>query len=85
MGKFHGAFPDDSVIVAEHEYEGSWDGSGAAIAERDGVFLWAEYSHCSCYGPEDSMSQGIAATLEEAIRSIGHHQDEIRVIANSVK
>lgn len=64
---FYGAFPSDAVIVEIWEDTGGYDGAGCALAKLpNGHFMWAEYSHCSCDGPEDTMSSGTEDTIEEA-------------------
>lgn len=51
------AFPDGCIRVCEGNESGAYEGWGTGIAfnPATGKFLVAEYSHCSCHGPEDVM------------------------------
>jgi hypothetical protein len=79
---FYGVFPSHAVIVEIWEDTGGYDGAGAALAKLpDGQFMWAEYSHCSCDGPEDTMSSGTEATLEEARSRLSeYHRSELKPV-----
>lgn len=65
------------------EYNGSrggYDGYGAAVAQDpEGKYWVAEYSHCSCYGPEDSMNgpYGPEETYELALRRLGYVKSDL--------
>lgn len=55
---FASTFPEGCVRVCEGNGGGAYEGWGTGIAYNPatGKYLVAEYSHCSCYGPLDSMS-----------------------------
>lgn len=56
------------------DLQGSYCGNGAAIAQvTDGTWSVGNYSHCSCFGPEEStrlVATGLP-TKEEAYRHLG--------------
>lgn len=64
-------FGDDIVWLRFVDKYADYEGHGCAIAlMTDGTYRSAEYSHCSCYGPEESMTEiRVDASLELARRS----------------
>lgn len=75
---FYGAFDPSWTILAVIEDEGSWEGSGIALARDTGnQYHTASYGHCSCDGPEDTMSTaGPFVDLESALRWFGQFDRE---------
>ena len=74
---FHGAFASHLTVIEEWESKEDYEGSGCAVARGPEGFYWAEYSHCSCYGPEEGLSyDGPYPTHEEARRHISQHLRE---------
>lgn len=72
-GQWYGAFDMGVTILAEIEDTGSWEGSGVALAQDTQTrYYTASYSHCSCNGPEETLSTGGPfETLEAALRWFG--------------
>lgn len=63
--------PHTVKFLRYFDYEGDYDGSGCALAElQDGTWIAAEYSHCSCVGPEETLTVIPASTQEDARRSL---------------
>lgn len=82
---FKAVFPPGAVRVAEYNYEGSYEGSGSAIALVDGQFASAEYSHCSCYGPGESMTyNGLFGTLVDALRATNDKDELLKSLTAEV-
>ena len=69
-------FGDGVKSIRYFDHSGSYEGWGCAIATMtDGTFRTADYSHCSCGGPEDDMSAvEYHATIEDARRATPEHQ-----------
>lgn len=70
---FASAFPAGSVRVMEFNDGGSYEGWGAGIAfdPATGEFLVAEYSHCSCNGPDEGMTGASRYdSLVDAVRGV---------------
>ncbi len=66
--------------VAEWNWFGSYEGSGWAIGRNleTGLFCRAEYSHCSCYGPAESMDVGDNyPSAKAAARTVGTDRDRL--------
>ena len=48
---------------------GSYEGSGALLAIKDGKWFDKELGHCSCYGPLDSFAKSIKEYVHESLDS----------------
>lgn len=87
-GAFQDHFPEGSLRIMEYNYEGNYEGSGAAIAltpEPDSEFIVAEYAHCSCYGPASSMTAvGRYPTLLDALRATTERKELLQALTAEV-
>ncbi len=70
MKEFHFGNDDPGVSpeyewVVSHYDTGDWEGSGHAVALKDGtLFVW-NCGHCSCYGPlEDPPDEYKVSSLD---------------------
>lgn len=60
--------PDCVARLWYFDEAGAHDGSGAAVAQTvGGEWLAREYSHCSCYGPEETMSEVFTRASRELV------------------
>lgn len=73
MSDFYGVFGEGAEILAEWEHYSNWQGDGCAIARMpDGSYAVADYSHCSCRGPEETVAvRGSDDTIDGALRFLG--------------
>ncbi len=70
---FEKAFPERAVRVMEANQYDAYEGSGQAIAfdPETQEYLVAEYGHCSCDGPEETMKMfSRYDTLIDAVRGV---------------
>lgn len=72
--KEHGS--GEVTRLCEVNNQGRYDGDGAAIVkDGNGMYWSADYSHCSCYGPGESMNvNGPFTSYEDARRAVGSYR-----------
>ena len=72
---YHEDLPEHDNFVYYYE-SGSYEGDGFAVWNLGDKFYYGELSHCSCFGPTDSLDNTEPYTLEEMERIVKNYTRE---------
>lgn len=72
-------------VLVYYYASGSYEGSGVALLRKDGNWSYESLSHCSCYGPLDSISGPFEPLADLTARMSKELHGEVHPLLDAIK